>query len=136
MHSFRPQLLPKVKCLYFEKHDRKGCQYIQPWLNTTMMIRCWFKHFQEVLLGQSCRALLRLKCQKSFWIELARMLVEQYKFNTKIASDKEKLQRMSKTPSENFKKYAQRLHHEASQVQPRLLIKSVLPSFDIVPHLL
>lgn len=45
------------------------------------------------------------------WIDLAHLFIEQYKFNSEIASDIEQLQLMSKKPSECFRQYAQRWCH-------------------------
>lgn len=57
------------------------------------------------------------------WTNLAHVFVDQYKFNSEIAPDREQLQRMTKKSSENFKEYAQRWRWAASQVQPALIEK-------------
>lgn len=48
------------------------------------------------------------------WMDLAQLFIKQYKFNREIAPDGDKIQRISKKPSEGFREYAQRQRDEAS----------------------
>lgn len=126
----------KFKCPDFEKYNGKSCPYAHLKVYGVAMAqygdndKLLVQTFPRSLTGAALTWFTRLDIAKiKKWIDLAHLFVDQYKFNSEIAPDREQLQRMTKKPSESFREYAQRWRQTASQVQPALTEKENVTIF-------
>ena len=84
--------------------------------------------FPDSLIGPAATWYARL--EKTFsWKEMVNSFPEYYRFNTEIASDRTVLQRIEKKSGESFRKYSQKWHKLATQVQPPMMENEVIKWF-------
>lgn len=96
------------------------------------MINCWFS-FPRSLTRVALSWFTKIETSiLNLWVDLPQFFVEQYKFNTKIAPDREEPERMSKKPNKNFREYAKGWRDEASQDQPLLTDKEHITIFLMI----
>lgn len=111
----------KFKCPDFEKYDGKSCPYAHLKVYGVAMAqygdndKLLVQTFPRSLTGAALTWFTKVDISKvKRWTDLAHLFVEQYKFNSAIAPDREQLQRMTKKPSESFREYAQKWRQTAS----------------------
>ncbi|GKV11298.1 hypothetical protein SLEP1_g22563 [Rubroshorea leprosula] len=121
------QLPHKFKLPEFDKYNGTGCPYthlmmycrkMAPYANDEKLM---IHYFQDSLAGLIDAWFSTLdKSKVKSWHDLTHNFMKQYEYNTSLDPSRKDLQKIEKKPSESFKKFEQRWHGLAAQVQPPL----------------
>ncbi|RDX85483.1 hypothetical protein CR513_33322, partial [Mucuna pruriens] len=118
--KYKGSSCPRV---HLAMYCRKMAAYIH---QDKILVHC----FQDSLTRGALNWYVNLeKGQVKTWRDLAEAFVRQYRYNEDMASNRSRLQNLSKMESEGFKDYAQRWHELAAQVKPPLTEKEMVSMF-------